>query len=490
MTLEHVDVLIVGAGLSGIGAAYYLQTRCPSKSYAVFEGREALGGTWDLFRYPGVRSDSDMFTLGYSFYPWKAGKAIADGPAILSYIQATAEQYHILPKIRFGHRVCRASWSSTDALWIVEAERGAEKEPVTITCRFLYMCTGYYEYEGGYTPEWPDVDRFGGKIIHPQKWPTDLDYTDKRVVVIGSGATAVTLVPALADKAAHVTMLQRSPTYIVPMPSQDRLVNMLRRYLPTRLSYLFARWKAILSGIVFYTLSRRRPATVKKMIIDMARQQLGDEYDVDTHFTPRYNPWDQRVCLVPDGDLFTAIKSGKASIVTDHIDTFTEQGIRLVSGAELPADLIITATGLKLHLINGVQLAVDGKPIALSQTMSYKGMMSSDIPNMALAFGYTNASWTLKCELTSRYVCRLLNYMDRHGYVQCTPRKVDPSVQEAPALDFNAGYVIRALDSLPHQGNKRPWRLYQNYLLDLITMRYGALNDGTMIFSRSSNRAG
>lgn len=488
MTNEHVDVLIVGAGLSGIGAAYYLQTRCPSKRYTILEGRDAIGGTWDLFRYPGVRSDSDMFTLGYSFRPWEEGKAIADGPSIRSYIRATAEENGIMQKIRFGHRVRCASWSSADARWIIEAERGAEheaeKEIVTLTCSFLYMCTGYYEYESGYTPEWPGVARFGGRIIHPQQWPNDLDYTGKRVVVIGSGATAVTLVPAMSDQAAHVTMLQRSPSYVVAMPSQDRLVNRLRQRLPARLAYLFARWKAILLGIYFYTLARRRPATVKKAIIDMVRQQLGPDYDVDTHFTPRYNPWDQRLCLVPDADLFRAIKSGKVSVVTDQIESFTEQGIRLCSGAEIAADLIVTATGLKLRLMSGVQLVVDGIPVALSQTMSYKGMMFSDIPNLAQAFGYTNASWTLKCELTSRYVCRLLNYMDRHGYTQCTPRKHDPTIAEEPALNFTSGYVQRGLDTLPHQGSKRPWKLYQNYLLDLLTLRYGALNDGTMEFAR------
>jgi len=479
---DHVDVLIVGAGLSGVGAAYYLQTRCPSKRYAILEGREAIGGTWDLFRYPGVRSDSDMFTLGYGFRPWKAGKAIADGPAIREYIQSTADLYGITPNIRFGHRVKRASWSSEAARWTVEVERGPQKERSEITCSFLYMCTGYYEYESGYTPEWPGVEWFSGRIVHPQQWPEDLDYINKRVVVIGSGATAVTLVPAMTDKAAHVTMLQRSPTYIVSMPSQDGLVNWMRRHLPAGFAYQFARWKSILGGIYFYRVARREPERFKRVVIDLVKQQLGPEYDVEKHFTPRYNPWDQRLCLVPDADLFVAIKSGKASVVTDEIETFTEAGIRLRSGTELAADLIVTATGLKLRLMSGVQLVVDGAPIALSQTLSYKGMMFSDIPNLALAFGYTNASWTLKCELTSKYVCRLLNYMDRHGYTQCTPRKTDPDIREEPALNFTSGYVQRGLDTLPHQGNKRPWKLYQNYLLDLLMLRFGGLNDGTMEF--------
>ena len=484
MPSEHVDVLIIGAGLSGICAAYYLQTRCPTKRYAILEGRSTLGGTWDLFRYPGIRSDSDMYTLGYSFRPWKEGKAIADGPSILSYIRETAEAYGIDRRIRFGHRVRRAAWSSADATWTVEAESGPGGEIARFTCNFLFTCSGYYDYASGYTPEWPGSERFAGRIVHPQHWPADLDYAGKRVVVIGSGATAVTLVPAMAEQAAQVTMLQRSPTYIVAQPARDAIADWLRRRLPERLAHGLVRWKNVLLGMLFYTLMRRRPAMAKRTLINRVREQLGPGYDVDTHFTPSYNPWDQRLCLVPDADLFKAMKSGRAAVVTDQIDSFTETGIRLRSGQELAADVIVTATGLNLKIMSGIELSVDGAPLRLAQSMSYKGMMYSDIPNLASVFGYTNASWTLKCELTAAYVCRLLNYMDRHGYAQCTPRRRDPSIKEEPALSFTSGYVQRALDSLPHQGSKRPWKLYQNYLLDLLTLRFGRLDDGALEFAR------
>ncbi len=484
MITEHVDVLIVGAGLSGIATAYYIQTRCPTKRYALLEGRQAIGGTWDLFRYPGVRSDSDMYTLGYAFRPWPEAKAIADGPAIHKYIRATAEEYGIDRKIRFDHQVRRVRWSSRTALWTVEAERGTAGEIAHFTCNFLYMCTGYYDYAGGYTPTWPGIECFAGIIVHPQQWPGDLAYAGKRVVVIGSGATAVTLVPALAAQATHVTMLQRSPTYIVTRPSQDDLANWLNRHLPAQLAHRIARWKAVLLSMVFYTLARRRPATVKRSILRMVRAELGPDYDVATHFTPRYNPWDQRLCLVPDGDLFAALKGGRASVVTDEIETFTPSGIRLRSGEELAADVIVTATGLTLKLMSGVQLVVDGVPINLAQTLSYKGMMYSDIPNLASALGYTNASWTLKCELTAQYVCRLLKYMDQHGYRQCTPRPQYRTRSTEPILNFTSGYVQRALATLPKQGSRPPWKLYQNYVLDLLTLRFGRVADGTMEFRR------
>jgi len=452
---KHVDVLIVGAGISGIAAAYYLQTRCPHKTYTILEGRDAIGGTWDLFRYPGVRSDSDMHTLGYSFRPWREAKAIADGPSILKYIRETAAEYGIDQKIRFGHQVRCATWSSADATWTVEAETGAdspdgaERQIVRFTCNFLYMCSGYYDYAHGYTPDWPGVERFAGRIMHPQQWPDDLDYDGKRVVVIGSGATAVTLVPALAERAAHVTMLQRSPTYIVARPSEDAIANWLRQHLPAGVAPGAARWKSVLFGMYFYSLARRKPAETKQAILKMTREQLGPDFDIETHFSPRYNPWDQRLCLVPDADLFRAIKSGKVSVVTDTIETFTESGIRLRLGEELAADIIVTATGLSMKLMSGARLIVDGKPVDVSKTMSYKGMMYSDIPNFATAMGYTNASWTLKCELTSAYVCRLLNHMARHGYTHCTPRRRDPSITEEPLLTFTSGYIQRAMDTLP-----------------------------------------
>jgi monooxygenase len=482
MSPEHVDVLIVGAGISGIGAGCHLQTRCPGKSYAILEGRADVGGTWDLFRYPGIRSDSDMYTLGYSFRPWTHAKAIADGPAILEYLKDTAKSYGIDKKIRFGHRVKRAEWSSQDARWTVEAERGPEREPVKLTCNFLFMCSGYYNYAEGYTPQFPGSERFAGRIVHPQKWTADIDYAGKRVVVIGSGATAVTIVPEMAKTAARVTMLQRSPTYVISMPAEDFIANGLRRVLPTKLAYLLTRWKNVLFGMLFFQLSRRRPEMIKKLILNGARKALGPDYDIGTHFTPRYNPWDQRLCLVPNGDLFEAIKGGKVDVVTDQIETFTPQGIALRSGKQLAADLIVTATGLNLQLLGGVQVSVDGRDVALAQTLNYKGMMFSDVPNLASSFGYTNASWTLKCDLTCEYVCRLLNHMQKHGWQQCTPRNVDPTLAIEPWIDFSSGYVQRSLHTLPKQGSKLPWKLHQNYAFDIMMLRYGSVDDGVMEF--------
>ena len=488
--MEHADVIVVGAGLSGIGAACHLRRECPGKSFVILEGRGAMGGTWDLFRYPGVRSDSDMYTLGYRFRPWRDAKAIADGPAILNYIRETAAEFGVDKTIRYDHRVRRASWSSADARWTVEAETGPEKGVVRFTCHFLYLCTGYYDYEGGYTPEWPGVERFRGRIVHPQKWPEGLDYEGRRVVVIGSGATAVTLVPAMAERAAHVTMLQRSPTYVVARPAEDRIANWLRRRLPARTAYALTRWKNVLLGMFFYSLSRKRPEIFKRMVAKGVRNQLGAEY-AGTHFKPRYNPWDQRLCLVPDSDLFRSIRDGRASVVTDHIESFTETGLRLKSGEHLEADIIVTATGLVLKLISGMQVEVDGAPLDPPRTLVYKGMMFSGVPNLAFAIGYTNASWTLKCDLTAEYVCRLLNHMDRHGYTSCTPRVNDPDVREEPIIDFTSGYVQRALHTLPKQGSKTPWRLHQNYVKDLSMMRYGRVEDGAMEFAAApSNRNG
>jgi cation diffusion facilitator CzcD-associated flavoprotein CzcO len=477
--MDHFNVIIVGAGLSGIGAACQLSVACPNKSFAILEGRDAIGGTWDLFRYPGVRSDSDMYTLGYRFRPWRDAKAIADGPSILNYIRDTASEFGVDKKIRYGHRVKQASWSSDDARWTVEAQ--TDDGLTQFTCNFLYLCTGYYDYENGYTPEWSNTEEFKGQIIHPQKWPEDLEYKNKRIVVIGSGATAVTLVPAMAEQAGHVTMLQRSPTYIMTLPAEDRVANWLRRVLPERLSYALTRWKNVFLQMFFYVLSRKRPQTMKRLIEKGVRTELGEDYDI-AHFTPTYNPWDQRLCLVPDSDLFRVIREGRASIVTDQIETFTETGLRLKSGKRLDADIIVTATGLNLKLMAGLQLVVDGEPVDLSKTVAYKGMMYSDVPNAASALGYTNASWTLKCDLTAEYVCRILNYMDAHGYRQCTPRLNDPSIKKERVLDFTSGYVERALHTLPSQGSKTPWRLHQNYVKDLSMLRYGRVNDGTMEF--------
>jgi monooxygenase len=484
---EHFDVLIVGAGLSGIGAGYHLQQKCPGKSYAILEGRDCIGGTWDLFRYPGIRSDSDMFTLGYSFKPWTEPKAIADGPRILNYVRETATDNGIDRKIRFNHRVKRASWSSPDARWTVEVERGPAGEGATeivrFTCGFLFMCSGYYKYEAGYSPEFPGTENFAGRIVHPQKWTEDIDYAGKRVVVIGSGATAVTLVPAMAKKAEHVTMLQRSPTYVVSRPAQDPVANKLRARLPTKLAYHVIRWRNVLWGMYFFRLSRRQPERVKQLILGGVKMALGADYDIGTHFTPRYNPWDQRLCLVPDGDLFKAIREKRASVVTSQIDTFTPKGIRLKDGSELAADIIVTATGLNIQVLGGLEVSVDGRIVDFARALNYKGMMYSDVPNMASAFGYTNASWTLKCDLTCEYVCRLINYMDRRGYKQCMPHNLDPTITELPSLDFSSGYVQRSVAKMPKQGSKRPWRLYQNYALDIVSLRFGKINDGVMQYS-------
>lgn len=485
--MEHFDVLIVGAGLSGIGAAAHLKMDCPQKSFAIFEGREVMGGTWDLFRYPGVRSDSDMFTLGYRFRPWTDQKAIADGPAILKYIHDTSEEFGLDEKIRYGHRVVKASWSSEEAQWTIEAEIGKEKLRSEFTCNFLYLCTGYYDYDSGYTPDFAGMNRFEGKIIHPQKWNDDIEYEGKRIVVIGSGATAVTLVPTLAETAAHVTMLQRSPTYVVSRPAKDSIANFLRAVLPSRAAYAITRWKNVLIGIFFYNLSRKRPSVMKNLIAKGVRKNLGEEAVKD--FTPKYDPWDQRLCLIPDSDLFRSINEGKASVVTDHIETFTETGLQLRSGKHLDADLIVTATGLVMKIMAGLQLVVDGVPVDMSKKLAYKGMMYSDIPNLTSALGYTNASWTLKCDLTAQYFCRMINYMDQNGFAACTPRVNDPNIERSPVVDFTSGYIQRAIKTLPQQGSKTPWRLHQNYIKDLGMLRYGKLEDGSMEFKKKPEQS-
>jgi monooxygenase len=481
-----VDVLIVGAGLSGIGAAYHLRTAFPDRTYTILEARDTIGGTWDLFRYPGVRSDSDMHTLGYRFKPWTQPKAIADGPSILSYVRETAAEAGIDRHIRFGHRVIRASWSTEDARWTVEARH--DGSPVTITARFLYVCSGYYHYDAGHTPDFPGVERFRGTVVHPQQWPSDLDHAGKNVVVIGSGATAVTLVPAMAETAAHVTMLQRSPTYILSLPAEDRIANTLRRLIGPRRAYFFARWKNVLVSTFLYQLSRRRPHVVKNLIRKATIRQLPPGYDVDTHFKPRYDPWDQRLCLVPDGDLFRAIRRGRASVVTDRIAEFTESGLRLESGDTLTADVVVTATGLRLLAFGGMELIVDGRAVELPKTLAYKGMMLSDVPNFAFTVGYTNASWTLKADLVSEYVIRLLRHMDEGGYDVAVPVNDDPAVTERPLLDFDAGYVLRSIDEFPRAGSRPPWQLGMSYAHDVVNLRHGKVNDGVMRFTRSAVR--
>ena len=484
MAPEHLDVLIVGAGLSGIGAACHLQRECPGRTYAILESRDAIGGTWDLFRYPGVRSDSDMFTLGYRFRPWAKAEAIADGGSIRSYIRDTAREHGVDRKVRFGHRVVRAEWSTPEARWTVEAVRADTGETVVLTCSFLFACSGYYRYDEGFTPHFEGRERFAGPIVHPQHWPADLDYTGKRVVVIGSGATAVTLVPAMAPTAAHVTMLQRSPSYVLSLPRKDPLAKLARRVLPDPAAYSVVRWKNVLTSMLLFQLSRRRPEAVKRFLRKGVERQLPEGYDVDTHFTPRYDPWDQRLCFVPGGDLFRAVRSGKADVVTGTIDRFTTDGILLTSGEELPADVVVTATGLNLLVVGGMSLVVDGDPVELSKTLTYKGMMLSGVPNFALALGYTNASWTLKCDLVSEYVCRLLNHMSARGYQQVTPTAPETVVDTQPLIDLKSGYVLRSVGLLPRQGPAAPWRLHQNYPRDVRLLRHGPLEDDGVRFSR------
>jgi cation diffusion facilitator CzcD-associated flavoprotein CzcO len=480
---EHVDVLIIGAGLSGIGAACHLREECPDKTYAVLESRGAIGGTWDLFRYPGVRSDSDMFTLGYAFRPWTDATSIADGASIRRYIEDTAREYGVGDHIRFHHQVVSADWSAEDARWTVTARRSDSGETVRLTCSWLSACSGYYRYDEGFRPRFDGEERFTGQIVHPQHWPEGLDVSGKQVVVIGSGATAVTLVPSLAADAAHVTMLQRTPSYIMSLPGRDPLAQALRRRLPAKIAYPIVRWKNVLLSTLLFQLSRRRPAMIKKLIRRLTQKQLPEGFDVDTHFNPPYDPWDQRLCLVPDGDLFRTLRQGNASIVTDRVKAFTERGIDLESGKHLDADVIITATGLNLLPLGGMSLSLDGTPVDLSTTVSYKGMMISGIPNFTMVIGYTNASWTLKADLVNRYVCRLLTHLDENGFVAATP-VAPPEGADAPFLDLASGYVQRSIAQLPKQGSRTPWRLHQNYVRDVRLMRRGPLDDEGMTFQR------
>jgi cation diffusion facilitator CzcD-associated flavoprotein CzcO len=481
--VRRVDVVIVGAGLSGVGAACHLSRYCQDKSFVILEARPVSGGTWDLFRYPGVRSDSDMFTLGYRFRPWRGEKALADGPSILSYIRETAAEHKVEDRICYHHRVTKASWSSKEARWRVEAER-PDGSTAIFSCSFLFANSGYYRYESGYTPEFPGIGEFTGQVVHPQHWPPDLDYEGKEVVVIGSGATAVTLVPAMAKLAARVTMLQRSPTYIASLPATDPLAKKLRKRLPERVVYPLVRWKNVLGALVFFQLSRKKPEIVKRLIRRGLEASLPPGYDIDTHFKPDYEPWDQRMCFVPDGDLFAAIRAGTVEVVTDRIETFTTEGIRLESGRELLADIVVTATGLSLQMAGGMELDLDGEKVELSKTVGYRGIMFSGVPNFASTMGYTNASWTLKADLAATYVCRLLNYMERHGYAVACAEPPDPSLPTQPWLDLTSGYVLRSLDSLPRQGQHAPWRLYHNYILDLLMLRYGSVRDRALAFQR------
>jgi len=471
---QHVDVLIVGAGLSGVGAAWRLKERCSTKSWLILEGRERVGGTWDLFRYPGIRSDSDIFTLGFPFRPWRSDLSIVDGPSIRAYIEETARESSIFDSIRFGNSVRSAAWSSEDNRWTVTVAAGGETQH--FTCSFLYLCTGYYDYAGGHRPTWDGEGDFQGRIVHPQFWPDDLDYAGKNVAVIGSGATAVTLIPSMANQAAHVTMVQRSPTYIVSRPARDGIAAFLQRVLPARAAHSLTRWKNALMAIYVYGRAKKRPRKVADWIVDQARQQLPANYPVTCDFAPSYNPWDQRLCLIPDGDLFAAMRSGKVSIATGTIDRFLPTGIRLTGGEQVTADIIVTATGLNLKLAGGIALTIDGAPVGLADHTLYKGMMLSGVPNLAISVGYINASWTLRSDITARAVCRLLNHMDRRGLAVATPRD-DPSPERHPLLELSSGYLARAEGQLPLQGARHPWRVKQHYVRDLAAMRFSKVDE-------------
>ena len=487
MNQNHFNVIVVGAGISGISAGYHLQKRCPDQSFAILESRDTIGGTWDLFRYPGIRSDSDMQTMGFRFKPWKGVKNIADGPSILSYLDETVKENGLDKKIHFNQRVNEASWSSRNSKWTIQVENKKTQELKDCTCDFLFLCGGYYNYKEGYTPHFEGKDNFSGQIVHPQKWPDDLNYKNKEVVVIGSGATAVTIIPSIADEAEHVTMLQRSPTYFVAWPDEDKIGNILHKLLGSKIAYFMLRLKNIYFQWWFFQKCRKVPKRVKEFLINEVRKKLDINYDVDTHFTPNYNPWDQRLCLVPNGDLFNAINEGKASVVTDHIDKFTKEGIQLKSGDELKADIIITATGLNLEVCNGIRLLVDNDEVDISKTMTYKGMMFSNVPNLVATFGYTNASWTLRADLTSEYVCRLINFLNKKGYAYCCPR-VDQSVEhDGNWLDFSSGYITRSMHKFPMQGSRDPWRNTQNFPRDVFAIRWGNIDDNELKFTALEN---
>ena len=476
-SVTYVDILIIGAGLSGIGAAVHLQNKCAGKSFALMEQQSELGGTWALFKYPGIRSDSDMYTLGYDFKPWTNPKSIADGPAILDYLKETVAEHGLADKIHYNAKMVSADWDSTSANWTVGFTDGRE-----MRCNFLYMCAGYYSYDAGYSPDFSGQDDFAGQIVHPQKWPDDLEYKDKNIVVIGSGATAVTLVPSLAEMAKHVTMLQRSPTYMGVKPSRDRFANFLKVILPDETAYKLIRRKNTFVNSLEYNFTRRKPEKAKRLLLKMVRKELGPDYPYDPNFTPTYNPWDQRVCLVPDGDMFKAMNSGKATVVTDNIETFTSDGIKLKNGQHLSADIIVAATGLELELLGGATFTVDGQTIDFSKTYSYMGMMYSGVPNMASVFGYINASWTLRADLTAGYICRVLNYMDETQQAIITPVAPEGMTSQ-PFLDFSSGYVQRAIDKLPMQGDHEPWLNLQNYAKDRKIFPTKPIDDGAVVFS-------
>jgi monooxygenase len=482
MSATHFDTIIIGAGISGISAAHYMQTDCPNKTYAILEARKNIGGTWDLFRYPGIRSDSDMYSFGFAFKAWTNPKVIAPREDIIQYLEEAVTEGGIDKHIHFEHKLLKAAWSTETATWTLSVFTPFSDKPTFFTCSFLSMCMGYYDYESGYTPVFEGKDNFKGTIVHPQKWDADIDYTDKKVVIIGSGATAVTLVPAMAEKAAHVTMIQRSPTYIIAQPQVDKTAVFFNNNLPPKLAFRINRFRKIVTQRLFYAFSRAYPNAMKKLIRAGVKQGLGRHFDIDKHFNPTYNPWDQRLCLVPDADLFKAIKRKKASVITDQIDHFTEGGIQLKSGALIEADIIVTATGLNAKLFNNIDFEIDGEWVDFCKKVTYKSVMFNDIPNMTYAFGYTNASWTLKCDMTNQYTCRLINYLDKNGYKQCMPVQNDPILELKPLLDFNPSYVLRILDKLPKQGAKKPWMIEQNYFYDKKMFEKSALDDGILAF--------
>ena len=481
----HKDIIIVGAGISGIAAGYNLQKSCPDKSFAILEGREALGGTWDLFKYPGVRSDSDMHTLGFRFKPWIHKKAIADGPSILKYLNETVDDYNLREEITYNQKVIASNWVSDSSIWELTVDDNGQE--ISMSCNFLFLCGGYYSYDKPYMPDFPGMDAFNGRVIHPQFWDESLDYSNKKVVVIGSGATAVTLVPAIAESAKQTTMLQRSPSYVISAPAEDSWNNALNKIFPVKFTYFVIRWKNILRTIIGFYLSRKYPERIKERLINLVREELGQDFDVEKHFTPSYKPWDQRMCLVPDGDLFSAIKDNRANVVTDTIDTFTPTGILLNSGNEIEADIVISATGIELNALNDINVSVDGVKVEANRKLSYKGMMLSGVPNLAISFGYVNSSWTLRADLTCEYVCRLINTMDKEGCAACSPEEDLNALVEDDYIDFTSGYVQRALDRLPKQGKKSPWRNYQNYLLDIFYVRLFSIKDSTLRFYNPKN---
>ncbi len=476
----HKDVIVVGAGISGIAAGYNLQKSCPNKSFLILEGRDSLGGTWDLFKYPGVRSDSDMHTLGFRFKPWIHNKSIADGASILEYLNETVDEYDLRKKIIFNQKVIASNWVPERSIWELTIESNGQQS--SMTCNFLFLCGGYYSYDKPYMPTFPNQDEFNGRLIHPQFWDESMDYANKKVVVIGSGATAVTLVPAIAEKAEHVTMLQRSPSYVVSAPGEDSWSKALNKILPTRLTYFLIRWKNVLRTSLGFYLSRKYPAKVKERLINLVREELGEDFDVEKHFTPRYNPWDQRMCLVPDSDLFNAIKDERASVVTDHIDRFTADGILVKSGKVIDADIIVSATGIEINALNDIEVSIDHVNVEPHNKLSYKGMMLSGVPNLAFSFGYVNASWTLRADLTCEYVCRLLNQMDKQGVAACIPQEDPSAMVDDEYIDFTSGYVQRALNRMPKQGMKSPWRNYQNYIKDIFLVRLLSIKDSTLKF--------